>query len=253
MGYKYINNLATPENLKNFLELVDLAAGGGQDANNVFEIGRRLRNSPQMQLCIKAIKSDPASAQMVEEKYTGPKYDLDSMLKMPKGSLGWTYAKVISTMGYDPQFYPIPQSFEEDADYIFFRTFKTHDLHHILTGFSLDDFGELGVISVTVAQTRYPAFLFLDLLSLLMSFFTNDKLYSDQMSSEEQRKTLKYKFDLISAGIEMGQQAKPLFPIKWEEGFERSLDEWRKELNIKPVVEGPYSWYSHQKLKAAIA
>lgn len=47
----------------------------------------------------------------------------------------------------------------------------------------------------------------------------------------------------------MGQSAKPLFPIKWEEGLERPLDEWREELNIQPVTDGPYSWYSHPALQ----
>jgi ubiquinone biosynthesis protein Coq4 len=60
------------------------------------------------------------------------------------------------TLGYDPQFYPQREQFDSDADYIGFHIDKTHDIHHILTGFSLDTLGELGVISVTVAQTRYP-------------------------------------------------------------------------------------------------
>jgi ubiquinone biosynthesis protein Coq4 len=249
MPYKYINEITSPENLQNFLELVDLAAGSGQDVSNVFELGRRLRDSPQMQLCVRAIQYEPSSAQMLKEKYVGPDYNLDAMLKMPKGSLGWTFAKVLSTLGYDPQFYDVPPSIEEDADYISLRILKTHDIHHIITGFSLDNFGELGVISVITAQTRFPSFLFIDLLSLFLGFFTSDKLYIEATNAEEQRKTLKYKFDLISDGLTMGQSAKPLFPIKWEEGLERPLDEWREELNIQPVTDGPYSWYSHPALQ----
>jgi ubiquinone biosynthesis protein Coq4 len=37
-------------------------------------------------------------------------------------------------------------------------------------------------------------------------------------------KTLGYKFKVISQGLEMGQAAQPLFPIKWEEGFTRPID-----------------------------
>lgn len=253
MSYKYLNNLATPENIQKFLELVDLAAGGGQDTNNVFEIGRRLLNSQQMKLCVKAVMSEPESAKIVTEKYIGPEYDLNAMLTMPKDSLGWTYGKIISALGYNPQFYPPASSEMSDAAYISFRISKTHDIHHILTGFSLDNFGELGVISVTVAQTRYPSFLLLDLLALLMSFFTDDKLYFEAETQKQQRETIKYKFDLISQGIAIGQAAKPLFPIKWEEGLERPLAEWRKELNIEPVTTGPYSWYANPNSQAAIA
>lgn len=253
MSYKYLNNLATSENLEKFLELVNFAAGSGQDVNNVFEISKRLLNSRQMNLCVKTLMNEPESAKIVAEKYIGPEYDLKGMLAMPKDSLGWTYAKIISALGYSPQFYPAASSEMNDADYISFRINKTHDIHHILTGFSLDNFGELGVISVTVAQTRYPSFLLLDLLALLMSFFTDDKLYLEAETPEEQQKTIKYKFDLISQGIAIGQAAKPLFPIKWEEGLERPLAEWRTELNIEPVTTGPYSWYAHPTLQAAIA
>ncbi|MBR8828151.1 MAG: pyrroloquinoline quinone biosynthesis protein [Gomphosphaeria aponina SAG 52.96 = DSM 107014] len=253
MGYKYINQLASPENVKTFLEFVDLAAGAGKDVNNVWDIGDKMRNSKQMQLCLRTIQQEPACAQMLKEKYMGPAFDIEALLKMPKGSLGWTYAKIMSTLGYDPQFYRVRDNLDEDIDYIASRIHKTHDIHHIVTGFSLDGLGELGVISVTVAQTRYPTFLFLDLISLLMTFMMSDKLATEATNINEQGRTLKYQFDLISDGLKIGQEAKPLFPVKWEEGWERPLDEWREELNIKPVLEGPYSWYSKANLQEAIA
>jgi ubiquinone biosynthesis protein COQ4 len=253
MSFRYIDSLATPESVNKFLELVDLVVGSGKDPHNAFELSNRLRTGLQMQLSVQALQQDPASAKMLEEKYVGPPYDLETMLKMPKGSLGWTYARVMSALGYDPQFYPpAPASFETDGDYINFRVYKTHDIHHILTGFALDTLGELGVISVSVGQFRYPGFLFLDLVSLLLGFFTSDKLYDESLDPSELNRSLGYKFRLISEGIEMGQAAKPLFPIKWEEGFERPIDEWRQELNIEPITEGPYSWYSFSKARSAV-
>jgi ubiquinone biosynthesis protein Coq4 len=206
-----------------------------------------------MELCVKAVLQEPASAQLVQERYIGKPYDLEAMLKMPKGSLGWTYGTIMHTLGYDPQFYPQREQFDSDADYIGFRIDKTHDIHHILTGFSLDTLGELGVISVTVAQTRYPTFLLIDILSLLMTFFTSDTLLNEVESDADLNKTLGYKFELIYRGITIGRQAQPLFPIKWEEGLEKPLDQWREELNIKPVLDGPWSWYSCPELQAAIA
>ncbi len=253
MTYKYLDSLTTPESINKFLALVDLTVGAGKDPHNAFELSNTLRTGPQMQLSVKAIQQDPASAKMLEEKYVGPPYDLETMLKMPKGSLGWTYARVMSALGFDPQFYPAaPSSFETDGDYINFRVYKTHDIHHIITGYALDALGELGVISVSVGQFRYPAFLFIDLLSLLAGFFTSDKLYDETLDPVELNKTLGHKFRLMSEGIEMGQAAKPLFPVKWEEGLERPLDQWRQELNIKPVMEGFYSWYSFPKARAAV-
>lgn len=253
MSFNYINQITSPENMEKFAELVRIAAGAGEDVSNAFQVSHRFLGTKPMELCVRAIMSDPNSAEMVKERYVGTNYDLNAMLAMPKNSLGWTYAKVISTMGYDPQFYPPAQAEMTEEEYIYFRVFKTHDIHHILTGFSLDNFGELGVISVTVAQSRYPGFLFIDLLSLLISFFTSDKLSTETDLPEEEIKTLGYKFKLISQGIEMGQSAKTLFPIKWEEGLEKPLAQWREDLNITPATTGSYSWYTNPKIQEAIA
>jgi ubiquinone biosynthesis protein Coq4 len=64
---------------------------------------------------------------------------------------------------------------------------------------------------------------------------------------------LEYSFDLISQCIRIGRQAKRLFPGKFEEGLERPIEEWRAELNIEPVRDGLWSWYSRPELAAAIA
>ncbi|BFM40639.1 Coq4 family protein [Synechocystis sp. LKSZ1] len=252
MGFQYIDKVITPENLQKFLELVDKAAGAGKDVNNVFDLSDRLKGTRPMSICVKAIEQDPASRAMLEERYAGPPYNLEAMLNMPKGSLGWTYGRIMSTLGYNPQFYRTPPSFENPEDYIIFRVYKTHDLHHILTGFSLDNFGELGVISVFGGQIGFPAFVFLDLLSMMMAFFANDGLYSEVEDPIEQARTLGYRFRLISDGIEMGMKAKPLFPVKWEEMLEHSLDELRAEFQIEPATEGIYSWYSDPRLRSAI-
>lgn len=253
MSFKYINNIANPENVQKFLELVDLVAGAGADVNSVFDVSEKLNQSKPMNRCLKALQKNPDCVKIVEEKYVGPLYDLEAMLKMPKYSLGWTYAQVMNTLGYDPQFYRRPETFVNDAAYVSFRVYKTHDIHHILTGFSLDNLGELGVISVSAVQFAYPTFILLDLISMLMSFFSNEDLYQPDLDMSEAGRTLGYKLEVIGKGLQIGQAAKPLFPIKWEEGLERPIEEWRQELNIKPVTEGFYSWYTRPELAAAIA
>lgn len=48
MGFRYIQNLVTPDKVEQFLELVDLAAGAGKDVNNVFDLSDKLRDSRPM-------------------------------------------------------------------------------------------------------------------------------------------------------------------------------------------------------------
>ncbi|MFZ4596469.1 MAG: Coq4 family protein [Verrucomicrobiaceae bacterium] len=167
------------------------------------------------------------------------------MLQYPKDSLGWTYAKVLSAINYDPQFYR-KREIKTDVDYITHRLRKTHDLHHILTGFSFDDTGEFGVISVSIAQMHYPTFQLICLLGSFLTFATSPPARGDQ-------EALEFSFDLISQGIHIGRQAKRLFPVKFEEGLDRPIEEWRAELKIEPVRDGLWSWYSRPELAAAIA
>lgn len=243
MGFKYINEIATPDNINQLLTFIDHVAGAGTDVNEVFDISDLLRNSPQMERCLTWMREDAATAQMIEAQYLGPEYDLDKMLQMPEGSLGWTYARVMSALGYEPHFYRL-RNIEKDADYVINRIRKTHDLHHILTGFSMDDFGEAGVLSVTVAQTGYPGWILINLLGLLLDFFGGP---------QDNGIDVEYDYDILSTGIKIGRDAKPLFPVKWEERFEQPLDDLRSEFNIQPVTEGQWSWYSRPQLRDAIA
>lgn len=49
MGFKYIDALATPENLEELLKITDMVAGVGLETSNVFDIEDILRDSPLMQ------------------------------------------------------------------------------------------------------------------------------------------------------------------------------------------------------------
>ena len=108
MGFRYLNRIATPEHLTEFLELADLAAGGGADAGNVFELSRRLQHSTPMRLCIKRLLHDADAAALIASRKVAGPYDQASLLSLPKGSLGHTYATVMQTMGYDINFFPEP-------------------------------------------------------------------------------------------------------------------------------------------------
>lgn len=255
MGFRYLNRIATPEHIQEFLELADLAAGGGADAGNVFELSRRLSDSRPMRLCERRLKQDPASAALIAARRPLGPHDLDRLLAMPKGSLGHTYATVMQTLGYDINFFPEPSFYNDlasDADYINHRVYASHDIHHIISGFSLDNFGETGVISISIAQFSFPAFVFLDLIGMLLNWFANE-IPEDEAETDQQRlHTLGYVYQLVSKGMAMGFHAKPLFPVLWEERMEQNLDELRQELGIVPVLEGPYSWTSNPAVMAAL-
>ncbi len=256
MSFRYLDRIATKENIHSFLELADLAAGAGASASNVFLLSHRLRHSNPMKVCRTLLERDPASRALMEQRRLCGPYDLESLKALPKGSLGHTYATVLDTMGYDINFFPKPDFYaglESEADYINYRVYANHDIHHIVSGFSLDNFGELGVISLSVAQFAHPGLAFTDLMALLLNWFRNDTPVDELETVAEQARTAAYAFGRISHGLEMGLAAKPLFPVIWEERFAEDLEALRGELGIEAVCEGPWSWQSNPIIAAALA
>ena len=255
MGFRYLNRFASKEHINEFLELADLAAGGGADAGNVFELSRRLTGHP-MKLCLRRLQEDPASAALIQSRQLCGPYNVDTMKQLPKGSLGHTYATVMEALGYDIDFFPSPAFYDNlnsGADYVNYRVYATHDIHHVISGYSLDNFGETGVISISVGQFSFPGFSFLNLVGLMLNFFESDKPDEGSVIAEGYDSSIGYTYDLITQGIEMGMKAKPLFPVIWEERMGQNLEELRNELGIDPVREGPYSWYSNPSIMAALA
>jgi hypothetical protein len=57
VGFKYIDGLATPQNVERFLSLADKVAGSRFDTQNVFDIDDLLINSPQMQNCLEVVRA----------------------------------------------------------------------------------------------------------------------------------------------------------------------------------------------------
>jgi ubiquinone biosynthesis protein Coq4 len=62
-----------------------------------------------MNASIEKLKQDPDSAKMIEERYIGPEYDFDQLIKLPKNTLGYTYAKLMNTWVFRRTFTEIDQ------------------------------------------------------------------------------------------------------------------------------------------------
>jgi len=256
MGFRYLDQIATREHLQEFLQLADLAAGAGHAASNVFQLADRLRESAPMRLCERILAEDPAALALIRQRRLSGPYDAQALRQLPKGTLGHTYVTILDTLGYDINFFPDPafyNNLESDADYINYRVFATHDIHHVVSGFSLDGFGELGVISISVGQFNHPGLAFTDLISLLLNWFRSDTPEHQLNTHAERLKTASYTFRMISHGLEIAAQAQPLFPVIWEERMGQNLDELRRELGVVAVSEGPWSWASQPQLQAALA
>ncbi len=178
------------------------------------------------------------------------------MQALPHGSLAHTFVTVLEAVNNDINFFSKPEFYnnrEADADYIHHLVFASHDLHRILSGFGLDGFGEIGVINISVGQFNHPGQGFIDLISLLLTWFQNETLESQLSSHKERLRTISFTFRGISHGLEIAAQAQPLFPIPWEDHMARNLEKLRAELGIETVQQGPWSWYENPMIQKALA
>ncbi|WP_103670320.1 Coq4 family protein [Pseudanabaena sp. BC1403] len=190
---------------------------------SVYDVEDGLRHTKATELAVEYVKSKPEVAALFQERYLAPSVNLEALLQLSPDSLGYTYATYIKDSGFDPNFYRRVKV-EDDVSYFLLRMRQTHDIWHIVAGFSTDVFGELGLKAFELAQTHRTMSAVLIAGGLLSTLFKHP---------EQLDKLL----EQIAIGYRLGAKAKPFFAKKWEENWERALIEWRQELGIEPTKE----------------
>ena len=181
--------------------------------DSVYDVEDGLRHTKATELAVEYVKSKPNVAALFQERYLAPAVNLEDLLKLPTESLGYSYAIYIKDSGFDPNFYRLLKV-EDDRSYFLLRMRQTHDIWHIVAGFSTDVFGELGLKAFELAQTHRTMSAVLIAGGLLSTLFKHP---------EDLDKLL----EQIAIGYRLGAKAKPFFAKKWEENWEKPLLEWR--------------------------
>lgn len=207
-------NLDTLVVLKGVLSLVR----DPKQTDSVYDIEDGMRHSEAMAIATQHMLAQPGVAELAKERYLAPMPDIPKLLQYPEGSLGSAYATYIKTCGFDPGFYRTIVV-DDDTSYLLLRLRQTHDIWHVVTGFSVDVPGELGLKAFELAQTRRT------MAGILIAGGFIKCLI--QTPSELDRL-----LDTISIGYRMGVHAKPLLAQKWEQHWDKPLTVWRAELGI---------------------
>jgi len=174
-----------------------------------------------MQVAIDYVKAQPEIAEIVQDRYLAPPPDMAALAQLPAGTLGRCFADYIQATGFDPNYYrPLPIT--DDTSYILTRLRQTHDLWHLVTGLGSSVNGELGLQAFCLAQVRIPLPVLLIAGGLLKTLLN---------APEELGELL----EQIAIGYRMGAKAKPFLAQRWEDGWERPLQDWRQELDIAVV------------------
>jgi ubiquinone biosynthesis protein COQ4 len=186
---------------------------------SVYDVEDGLRHSKATQQAVEFVKSNPEVAQLIAERYTPPKVDIAALLNLPEDSLGYTYASYIQESGFDPNFYRQIEV-EDDVSYVLLRMRQTHDIWHIVAGFTTDVTGELGLKAFELAQTRRTMAAVLLAGGLLSTLFKSPE-------------SIDRLLDRIAVGYRMGAKTLPFLAQKWEENWGKPLAAWRDELGVE--------------------
>lgn len=182
------------------------------------EMSRALIQTEAQVQMTQVLKADPACAALIAERYLPRHPDGAELRQYPANSLGDVYGAWLQNAELYPDLYS-DISVEDDASYVEARLGQTHDIWHLITGFDTSTEAEIGLQAFHLAQFPYP------LAALLIA----NALVSQTLFEPEKLPQL---LVAIAQGWTLGQQANPLFAQKWEQAWEKPLDQWRQELNL---------------------
>lgn len=162
--------------------------------------------------------------------------DLEALRRLPASTLGGAFARFFEDNGLTTEIYGIPALYTADPDqaYLMRRYRHSHDLWHVLTGFSIAGHDEILIHAFSLAQTGMPSSVVLMVLGSLKHML------------------LEGRFGLMRSGLlaayQRGREASPLLPVYWERHFEESLESVRARYGVRPWTDAdreaarPFRW-----------
>jgi len=146
-----------------------------------------------------------------------PSIDLEALTQLPKGTLGYEYARHMTDNNLQP--FVISLHLEDMARRNVFamRYAVTHDIFHVILGFDTSYAGEMGVLAFAAAQgySRSQQ-VGLWLATILYPLLAPGQI--QQIFANKRR------------GYTLGKQASCLLAYRFEENWARPLDEVRATL-----------------------
>jgi ubiquinone biosynthesis protein COQ4 len=202
--WSFVDLVRHPEHLDRVFEIADAMSGQKRD------VLERMRDRFAM---------DPRGAAALRDQ---PRLalDLGALGALPEGTLGRTFADHMRANGLDPSALPTLPSTDE-IQFMRAHLYETHDVWHAVTGFATDVAGELGLQAFYAAQTPGGLPLLLIAMGLL-----NSAIYANDDRDR--------RFQAVVDGWQMGKRAESLFGVRWNELWDRPVDEVRALLGVKP-------------------
>jgi ubiquinone biosynthesis protein COQ4 len=178
-------------------------------------------NLPAVARAMERIDSDGNGRELLAEqpRIDRAHVDFEALRRLPDGTLGREYTRFLDDNGITPDaFEKLPDIGDERAAYVMLRMRQTHDLWHVLTGYTPDVRGEILLQAFTYAQTRAPSSLLIALFGTVRWAFKWPK----------QAKALREAFM-------RGERTGFLATFRWEDHWATPVSELRGMLACPPA------------------
>jgi ubiquinone biosynthesis protein Coq4 len=164
------------------------------------------------------------------DRYEPKPYDLRELADMPSRTLGHAYGTHMLQNGLSPDFYERTDT-TSDPDYIRNRIYQTHDIVHVLCGYTTSTLDESGVTGFYFGQQdRYhgPGGGLLMQHSIIQQGAVF--LHAGVHDPEHGRLQVRAFID----GYNRGYAAEPFLSYRLEEMFELPIEDVRRQIGITP-------------------
>jgi ubiquinone biosynthesis protein COQ4 len=191
--------------------LLDLARDPSR-LDRVFDLGVAL-NAARIPKVLATLEKDPDTKRLLDEQPSidSQHVDFDALERLPDGTLGREYVRFLRDNGITPDVFKKPDVADARAAYIMQRIRQTHDLWHVLTGYTPDVRGEILLQAFTYAQLRAPSALAITILGVVR--------HGSPGIVRDARKAFR-----------RGRATRRLATYRWEERWSTPLDDIRREL-----------------------
>lgn len=186
------------------------------DTVEVFFLGIAV-NAPRLPAFLGRIAADERGLALLSERPTidSRTVDWDKLRALPDTTLGGAYVRYLDDNGLDPDLFQPPPGLPVVPQWVAQRIRQTHDIWHVLTGYAPDVPGEIALQAFTYAQLRMPSAWLIAVFGTLLKAPRSARA--------------------VFEGFARGEKAAFLPVIRFEDMWERDLDEVRRELGIAPA------------------